>query len=370
LFSHITMNWRGRPLTSHDVVVSTIAATRTRTGLRVEAELDPSAYPLGISVSAERMNNLPIAAHAAHGTWNCTIRPPGRDSQRATEGGDSNHHRSQALHALADPRLTGMSRSTLDQLAASLAPAQRARAEQRFFEQRGGPRRQAKGNHGRPLLTDAAKILITVIYRRQVCSQLVLSEMLEVNECSIGKAITETSGLPAERRHAITPAILRITSAGTLRDFLTTGIPPARPDRLAALGNPALTGMSRQGLADLIQRLSLRQAAEAERRKHQRRGGDRLPGTRGGIITEKITDAERVLAVILGQRKVCSRAVIAELFQVSPRTIGNATAWVRPLLEQDGCTITRSAARYPTATALLSTTARHTESPATPESPR
>ena len=47
LFSQITMNWRGRPLTSHDVVVKTIAATRTRTGLRVEAELDTSAYPAG-----------------------------------------------------------------------------------------------------------------------------------------------------------------------------------------------------------------------------------------------------------------------------------------------------------------------------------
>ncbi len=88
-----------------------------------------------------------------------------------------------------------MSRGMLDQLAAGLALAQRARAEQRFFEQRGGPQHQAKGNHDRSLLTDAAKILITVIYRRQVCSQLVLSEMLEVNECSIGKAITETSGL-------------------------------------------------------------------------------------------------------------------------------------------------------------------------------
>ena len=80
LFSHITMNWRGRPLTSHDVVVNTIAATRTRTGLHVEAELDASAYPLGVSVSAERMSALPIAPHARHGTWNYTIRPrrPGR----------------------------------------------------------------------------------------------------------------------------------------------------------------------------------------------------------------------------------------------------------------------------------------------------
>jgi hypothetical protein len=52
LFSHITLNWRGRPLTSHEVVVETIAATTTRRGLRVHACLDRGEYPLGVAVSA------------------------------------------------------------------------------------------------------------------------------------------------------------------------------------------------------------------------------------------------------------------------------------------------------------------------------
>jgi transposase len=368
LFSHITMNWRGRPLTSHDVVVNTIAATRTRTGLHVEAELDTSAYPLGVSVSTERMSSLPITAHAAHGTWNYTICPSGHHTQPSARSGDRDRSRSQVLHELADPRLTGMSRDTLDQLAADLSPAQAARAEQRFFEQRGGPRRQAKGSHGRPLLTDADKVLITVVYQRQACSQLVLSEMLEISQYPIGKAITETGRLLADRKHVIVPAVLRFTTASALRDFLATRTPPARPDRLAALSDPALTGMSRQDLTELTDRLSFRQAAEAERRNYQRRGRDRLPGTRGGIFTEKITDPERVLAVILGLRKVCAWSVIAELFQVSRRTIGNASARVRPLLEHDGCTITRSATRYPTATALLAAITRQTDSAETPES--
>jgi hypothetical protein len=55
LFSQITMNWRGRPLTSHQVVVATIAATRTRTGLRVAAELDPGSSPLGAAVPADQL---------------------------------------------------------------------------------------------------------------------------------------------------------------------------------------------------------------------------------------------------------------------------------------------------------------------------
>jgi len=49
LFSHITLNWRGRPLTSHEVVVKTIASTRTSTGPRVEATLDTGIYPLGVA---------------------------------------------------------------------------------------------------------------------------------------------------------------------------------------------------------------------------------------------------------------------------------------------------------------------------------
>ena len=77
LFSHITMNWRGRPLTSHEVVVNSIAATRTRTGLRVHAELDTGSYPTGISVSREYLRSLPITPHQHHGTWNYTIAPTG-----------------------------------------------------------------------------------------------------------------------------------------------------------------------------------------------------------------------------------------------------------------------------------------------------
>ena len=61
LFSHITMNWRGRPLTSHEVIVNTIAATTTRTGLRVRAELDDGTYPTRASRSATRqMDALPL----------------------------------------------------------------------------------------------------------------------------------------------------------------------------------------------------------------------------------------------------------------------------------------------------------------------
>jgi len=75
LFSQISMNWRGRPLTSHEVVVNLIAGT-TRTGLTVHAELDEGAYPAGIKISDKQMRVLQqraIRRHDFHGEWNYTL---------------------------------------------------------------------------------------------------------------------------------------------------------------------------------------------------------------------------------------------------------------------------------------------------------
>ena len=81
LFSHISMNWRGRPLVSHEVVVDLIGATTTRVGLRVEAERDEGAYPTKIKVSDADMAALRITPHPFHGEWNYTIEPIRSDAQ-------------------------------------------------------------------------------------------------------------------------------------------------------------------------------------------------------------------------------------------------------------------------------------------------
>jgi DDE family transposase len=75
LFSHITMNWRGRPLVSHQVVVELIAATRTATGLEVEARLDPRNYPTKVKVTKEQMKRVQLHPHEFHGEWNYTVKP-------------------------------------------------------------------------------------------------------------------------------------------------------------------------------------------------------------------------------------------------------------------------------------------------------
>jgi len=76
LFSHTSMNWRGRPLTSHQVIVDLIGATTTRTGLKVHAELDNATYPTGIKISDAQLAALPLTRNDFHGDWNYTLRPP------------------------------------------------------------------------------------------------------------------------------------------------------------------------------------------------------------------------------------------------------------------------------------------------------
>jgi hypothetical protein len=86
LFSHITMNWRGRPLQSHEVVVQTIAATSTRTGLRVKAVLDDNRYPTGLRITDQQMQRLldrHVKRHEFHPDWNYDIHPTADDDHDA-----------------------------------------------------------------------------------------------------------------------------------------------------------------------------------------------------------------------------------------------------------------------------------------------
>ena len=84
LFSHISMNWRGRPLTSHEVIVQTIAATTTRSGLKVHAELDTGTYPTGVKIGDEQMKALEtqgiLTRHGFHGEWNYSLNPTADDT--------------------------------------------------------------------------------------------------------------------------------------------------------------------------------------------------------------------------------------------------------------------------------------------------
>jgi transposase len=358
LFSHITLNWRGRPLTSHEVVVQTIAATRTSRGLRVEATLDPGDYPIGVAISKERFAALPLERHATHGTWNYTLSPRQASSSQAAPAGEASgpaRRRQAMLRRLNDERLTGMSAEQLQQLAARLAPSQAARAQQRYSQQRGGRARRATGNpRARPLFDDAARLLLTLLYQRQVCSMNVLADLLEVTATCIGDLVKETREVLEDHGHHPGVAPVRFAAPEALLAFLDSDLRPARTEITDRLSHPALTGLTRDELHSLTERLTARQAAQAERLSHQRRGGPRQPRTRGGVFPQKISNSERVLITILCQRRLCTLDVLADaLGDVSTSAIGNVIRETRPLLQQEGHIPCHAPGRYRTAADLL-----------------
>jgi hypothetical protein len=145
LFAAITGNWRGRPLTSHQVVVNTIAATTTTRGLRVRAALDTHTYPLHTKVSDADLAALPLTRHTWHGDWNYTLHPTDPASGHAGTGRwDS--------QILSDPALTGMTRPELGRLTTEL----HALHQQRPLIKPGHP----------PSVAFADQVLLTVLHRR------------------------------------------------------------------------------------------------------------------------------------------------------------------------------------------------------------
>ena len=75
MFSAISMNWRGRPLASHEIVINLISSTTNKSGLKIEAELDKNKYQTGIKISKEQMSNVNIEFHKVNEKWNYTIFP-------------------------------------------------------------------------------------------------------------------------------------------------------------------------------------------------------------------------------------------------------------------------------------------------------
>ena len=73
MFSFITMNWRGRPLTSLRTIIELISATATSTGLTIQAAYDPTVYPKGVQITDQQLAAVPLHPHDWHGEWNYTI---------------------------------------------------------------------------------------------------------------------------------------------------------------------------------------------------------------------------------------------------------------------------------------------------------
>jgi len=136
-----------------------------------------------------------------------------------------------------------MTAAQLEQLAAALAPAQAARAQQRYSQQRGGRARRATGNvRARPLSGDAARLLLTLLYQRQACSMNVLADLLEVTATCIGDLVKETREIledhgrdtgsgPGPVHHPRCPARLRGQRSASRTDHSHRAAVPPGADR-------------------------------------------------------------------------------------------------------------------------------------------
>ena len=231
LFSHITMNWRGRPLTSHDVIVSTIAATTTRAGLTVRAGLDPGSYPEGVKITDEQMTALPLDRHDWHGDWNYTLRPeppapaaPPPPPSREPERPDWAH-----------PALTGLDASDWNQMISALAVPYQAQRDAELYIRRGGPPTRKPADRHPPALTLAEQALVTVLRQRFRTPQHVLAELFGVVTGTIAKAERQARPLLEQYGPQFKPARKPIKTLAELTAYAAAhGVdltPKAKPAR-------------------------------------------------------------------------------------------------------------------------------------------
>jgi Rhodopirellula transposase DDE domain len=231
LFSHITMNWRGRPLTSHEVIVAAIASTTTHAGLTVRAELDTGTYPTGAQITGEQMAALPLRRHDWHGDWNYTLypAPPAPAPAPALPPGRGERP------GWAHPALTGMTASDWDQLTAALAVPYQAQLEAGRHIARGGPatRRRAGGHPA--ALTLAEKTLVTIMRQRLAVPRPVMADLFGVSANTIATAERQIKPLLQRAGHPPGPAAIRCTTLAELTTYaashgitLTPKIKPAR----------------------------------------------------------------------------------------------------------------------------------------------
>jgi len=218
LFSYITMNWRGRPLTSHEVIVQTIAATTTRTGLRVRAELDTGTYDTGIKISDRQMEALPLTRHEWHGDWNYTLQPKGYDQAAGVP--DPFDQPSPDLAWLCHPALTGLPPQQWDAQIAALMTLHDQQRETSLDKRRGHrPRLIAPGVGRRPLLTLADRLLATVLHQRHALPQTAIAALFGVRPETVNRRIRDIRQLLDQAGYTIEAGPHRLASLEDLSNL-------------------------------------------------------------------------------------------------------------------------------------------------------
>jgi transposase len=219
LFSHITMNWRGRPLTSHEVVINSIAATTTRAGLRVHAELDTGAYPTGIEVSDGELAAVPITRHRFHGDGNYTLHPVAGPTAPATADTPEPPPRL-TFAELSEPELTGMPRPVFDEMLRTLTPALAAARDQALYTRRGGRASLTAGTGAKAKLTPAERILVTVLHQRKLATHDLLGKLFTVTSMTTSRAVRDVLPIMTAHGYQIAPSTARLHTPADVMTFL------------------------------------------------------------------------------------------------------------------------------------------------------
>jgi hypothetical protein len=199
LFSHITMNWRGRPLTSHDVAINSIAATTTRAGLTVQARLDDGTYPTGVKVSNAQMAALPVSRHPFHGDWNYTLHP----AAGHTAGPPAGHDQERPPAEL--PELTGLAPGELDGLIARLAALRQAQREQRAHSHPASDARHKPRSGRPPVFPFPDRVVATVLHLRLNVPDDTLAHLFGTSRSTISRALNEIRDLLNQHDYHIEP---------------------------------------------------------------------------------------------------------------------------------------------------------------------
>ncbi|MGW6413170.1 ISAzo13 family transposase [Streptomyces vinaceus] len=184
LFSRITHSLRGQPLTSYEVLLQTISATRTKTGLTVRAVLDENDYPTGrkLTKAERRAVALRVARDEFHGEWNYVIAPRDPEAPSARPRPPAPAIPPEATHLLCHPVLTGMTREQFEQLVHRLEPCRDLLAE--ADRQAEGRDRRGR-NRGFGVLDHRHRVLAALLSSRNTITITLIAHIMGRSRTSV-----------------------------------------------------------------------------------------------------------------------------------------------------------------------------------------
>jgi hypothetical protein len=229
LFAQISSTWRGRPLTSLDVVVSSIAATTTRSGMTVTCVLDEGDYPTGVTGSWDELERLPITFADFRGAWNYTIEPrpalppdaprpagarpgaPRRPQRKAIVPIGDATERAARIRSLSTPGITGIPAQAWEALTPVLHAAYQHVRDQQADQARGG-RPGAYPTRRKPelKLTMPQLMLAAVLHIRHGLPAAQIGRLLDISPVALKQHINQLLPLFTEHGHPLTPTGRRI----------------------------------------------------------------------------------------------------------------------------------------------------------------